>query len=256
MNNRRKAGDRMPRTLFISDLHLSPERPDKLELFRRFMRGPVRHSTALYILGDLFEQFWVGNDDQTPPNGEIIHDLKAAVAGGTPVYFIRGNRELMLTPSFGAMTGCRVLPDQTVIDLDGKKVLLLHGDRLCSRDRKYQIYRRIVESRPVKKLFLRLPYRLRIGIAHGLRPYMRRSASRKPGAIIDADQSTVEHVMLSRGVTEMIHGHTHRPGIHEFDLAGGSARRIVLGDWYETDSVLVCQDNHRELISVRNCLAL
>lgn len=245
----------MPPTLFISDLHLSPERPAKLELFRRFMRGPARAAAALYILGDLFEQFWAGNDDRTPPNGEIIDELKHAVTAGAAIFFIRGNRELMLTPSFGEMTGCRVLPDPSVIDLDGGRVLLLHGDRLCSRDHKYQIYRRIVESPPVRRLFLGLPYRLRTGIAHGLRPYMRRSAGRKPGFIVDADPVTVERTMRAFGVTEMIHGHTHRPGIHEFDLGGRAARRIVLGDWYESDSVLVCQDGRRELVPVQDCLS-
>lgn len=245
----------MARTLFISDLHLSPGRPDKLEVFRRFLRGPALDAAAVYILGDLFEEFWVGNDDRTPPNTEILDELRRCTSAGARIYFIRGNRELMLTPFFESLTGCRILQDQTVIELDGKRVLLMHGDRLCSRDRKYQIYRRIIENWPARTLFLSLPYRARTGIAHGLRPYMRRSAGKKPEAIIDADQATIERTMLAHDVDELIHGHTHRPGIHAFDLAGRPARRVVLGDWYERDSVLVCEGPRRELVPAADCLA-
>lgn len=251
----RLTGSRMNQTLFISDLHLSPVRPEKLELFTRFMRGAARDAAATYILGDLFEEFWVGNDDRTPPNTEIIRELRDCTTKGGRLYFIRGNRELMLTAPFEELTGCRVMQDQTVVDLDGKKVLLMHGDVLCSRDRKYQLYRRIVESYFARTLFLNLPYRARIAIAHGLRPHMRRSTGKKAASIIDADQKTIERVMLAHGVSELIHGHTHRPAIHEFDLAGVTARRIVLGDWYDQDSVLVCQGERRELTSVRDFLA-
>lgn len=243
-------------TLFISDLHLSPERPEKLELFKRFMRGSARHCGALYILGDLMEQFWTGNDDTTPPNKEIIEELSGFAASGARLFFLRGNRELMLDKKFEALTGCTVLPDQTVIDLYGDKTLLMHGDRLCSRDKSYQLYRRFMESGPVKKLFSSLPYRLRTGLAHGLRPVMKKASARKAPEIIDADQQTIEATMKAFGVRELIHGHTHRPGIHEFELAGGKARRIVLGDWYDQDSVLVCKDGGRRLISVKNYLDL
>lgn len=244
----------MTRTLFISDLHLSPDRPEKLELFTRFMHGPAVDAAATYILGDLFEEFWVGNDDVTPPNTEIINELRDCTAKGGKVYFMRGNRELMLTASFKELTGCRVMKDQTIIDLEGQNALLMHGDVLCSRDWKYQTYRRIVESGLSRTLFLNLPYRVRTAIAHGLRPHMQRSTGKKAAAIIDADQETIERVMLSHGVSELIHGHTHRPGIHEFKLAGRMARRIVLGDWYDQDSVLVCEGERRELISVRDYL--
>lgn len=244
----------MAETLFISDLHLSPERPEKLELFKRFMRGPARRCRALYILGDLVEQFWVGNDDITPPNREIIGELSDFTANGNRLYFIRGNRELMLDKSFEALTGCTVLPDRSVIDLYGKKVLLMHGDRLCSRDKSYQLYRRFMEFRPVKKLFLNLPYRLRTGLAHGLRPVMKKTSARKGPDIIDADPATVASTMKAFAVSELIHGHTHRPGIHEFELAGNKARRIVLGDWYDQDSVLVCENGGRRLLSVGACL--
>ena len=246
----------MTRTLFISDLHLSPERPDKLRLFAQFLRGPARRADAVYILGDLFEQFWVGNDDRTPPNAEITAELRDCTAAGAEVYFIRGNRELMLDAGFRDLTGCRVLPDCSVIDLYGSRALLMHGDVLCSRDWQYQLYRRIVESAPVRSLFLHLPYRTRVRIAHGLRPHMRRSTGKKADYIIDADPATVARRMRAHGVAELIHGHTHRPGIHDFTPDGRPARRIVLGDWYAGDSVLVCADGRRELIAAGDSLAL
>ena len=160
----------------------------------------------------------------------------------------------MLDNNFETLTGCTVLPDPTVIELDGESVLLMHGDRLCSRDKSYQLYRRFMESRPVKKLFSSLPYGLRIGLAHGLRPVMKKSSARKGPDIIDADQETIASTMKTFGVRELIHGHTHRPGIHEFELDGGKARRIVLGDWYDQDSVLVCENGGRRLTPVREYL--
>ena len=215
------------------------------------MRGPALRCDALYILGDLMEQFWVGNDDTTPPNPQIIDELSNFTRNNARLFFIRGNRELMLDKQFEVLTGCTVLPDQSVIELYGEKVLLMHGDRLCSRDKSYQMYRCFMESTLIKKIFSSLPYHLRIGLAHGLRPVMKKSSILKAADIIDADQETIESTMQSFKVNELIHGHTHRPGIHEFKLAGNKARRIVLGDWYDEDSVLVCRGGDRQLISIQ-----
>lgn len=244
----------MQPTLFISDLHLSPERPDKLEAFYRLLRGPARNAAALYILGDLFEQFWVGNDDRTPPNAEITTALREYSGCGVPVYFIRGNRELMLDRGFESLAGCRLLPDETVIELGGEAVLLMHGDLLCSGDTRYQRYRRFMEAALTKRLFRALPYPVRIRLSHGLRPWMRRATRRKPDAIIDADQAAVERFMRDHGVTRLIHGHTHRPGRHRFELNGEEAERIVLGDWYERDSVLEYRDGKYRLLGVEELL--
>lgn len=239
----------MQATLFISDLHLSPERPDKLALFRQFLQGPALEVTAVYILGDLFEQFWVGNDDRTPPNPAIVAALRDCTDRGGKLFFMRGNRELMLDRGFEDLTGCRLLPDQTVIDLDGEKVLLMHGDLLCSGDIRYQRYRRFMESTLTKRLFPALPYAVRVRLAHGLRPWMHRSKQQKPAMIVNADQATIEQFMQHHAVSRLIHGHTHRPGRHEFPLDGNPAERIVLGDWYEDDSVLVYRDGEYRLMA-------
>lgn len=237
-------------TLFISDLHLSPERPHKLELFKQLLRGPARKANALYVLGDLFEQFWVGPDDMTPPNPEIVRELADFSGSGAKLFLQKGNRELLLDQKFGDLTGSTVLPDRAIINLGGERVLLMHGDLLCSRDWKYQAYRRFVIYPPNRKIFSYLPYQIRILLAHGLKPAMQRSTMRKTTEIMDVDQATVEHTLQSNNVTEIIHGHTHRPGIFEFKLGGVPARRIVLGDWYAEELILVCNNKERSLITV------
>ena len=238
-------------TLFVSDLHLSTERPDKIELFRQFFSGPARTANAVYILGDLFENFWMGNDDRTPPAGEVINVLRDCCGHNHQVYIIRGNRDLMLDREFSALTGCKLLDDETVIKIDGRAALIMHGDLLCTRDTKYQLFRKFMETPFIRRLYLSLPYRLRSSLSRGLQPLMKKSSAGKPPDIIDVDQATVEAVMARHRVTELIHGHTHRPGFHQFELNGQPARRIVLGDWYVDDSVLVCRDGEKKLVRIR-----
>ena len=240
--------------LFFSDLHLSPERPEKLELFRRLLRGPARKAQSLYLLGDLFEQFWVGNDDRTAPNAEILAELKACVAAGTKCHFLRGNRELMLDAEFETLTGWSLLPDRSVIQLFDRKVLIMHGDLLCTRDRSYQLFRACMENRLVRGLYQSFPYALRILLSHGLRPLLRRTSARKSPAIIDVDPDAVRREMESAGVSKLIHGHTHRPGTYPVVLGTGSGSRVVLGDWYGDGQLLACNQEQWRLISVEDYL--
>ena len=241
-------------TLFISDLHLSTERPDKIELFRRFFYGPARKAGAVYILGDLFENFWTGNDERTPPAPEVLGILRDCCRHNKEIYVVRGNRDLMLDQGFSDLTGCTLLDDATVIDIGGRPTLIMHGDLLCTRDVKYQWYRKFMETPLIRRLFLSLPCNLRILLTRGVKPLMKKSAAGKPPDIIDVDQATVEVYMAGHGITELIHGHTHKPGIHHFKLNGKTARRIVLGDWYEQDSVLVCREGERKLLRVQEYL--
>lgn len=241
-------------TLFISDLHLSPARPAMLELFKQLLREAAREAKALYILGDLFEEFWVGIDDITPPNPDIVRELAGYTAGGKKLYIQRGNRDLLLNRKFGELTGAEMLPDFAVTELDGNRVLLMHGDLLCTRDQTYQIYRRVVNTPLIRKLFTSLPYRARTRLAHGLRPTMQKSTSRKSGYIMDVEQTAVKRILRTHSASELIHGHTHHPGIFEFDLDGKPARRIVLGDWYENGKILVCRGDTRELVPVSEYL--
>ena len=238
-------------TLFVSDLHLSTDRPDKIELFRQFFNGPAQRARAVYILGDLFENFWVGNDERTPPAAEVINVLRDCCRHNKEVYLARGNRDLMLDHGFCALTGCKLLADETVIHIDGQATLLMHGDLLCTRDIKYQLYRKFMETPPVRRLYLNLPYWLRAFLSRGMQPLIKKSAAGKLPEIIDVDQATVESFMTRHETTELIHGHTHKPGVHHFQLNGQAARRIVLGDWYEQDSVLVCRNGERKLLRIR-----
>lgn len=240
-------------TLFVSDLHLSDERPDKLDLFQRFMTGPARRATALYILGDLIE-VWAGDDDTTPPHPWLLDQLRQYTAAGGRLFVMRGNRDFLMGEQFCRDTNAVMLPDPSVIQLQNRKVLVMHGDLLCTRDKSYQRYRRLVHSAGIQRAFLRLPTGLRVGLAHGLRNLTRRVSRGKSAMITDVEQSTVEAGMRAYQVSLLIHGHTHRPAIHDFILDGQSVRRIVLGDWYEQDSVLVSDEQGERLLRIQDIL--
>ena len=240
--------------LFISDLHLCDERPDKLELFKALLRGPARQAGSLYILGDLFEA-WAGDDDRTPPHPEIIAALSGFTRAGGRLLLMRGNRDYLLGREFAHATGGQLVDDETTIMLHGRKILLMHGDTLCTRDVKYQLYRRLVNNRLAIRLFLHVPFSLRHSIWHGIRGITRRTTARKAPCIIDVQQNAVEKAMRRHDVLDLIHGHTHRQGVHEFSLCGRSARRYVLGDWYESDCVLVADENGLRMWRVADYLA-
>ena len=239
-------------TLFISDLHLSPERPEKLALFSKLMRGPARNAEALYILGDLVERFWVGVDNDAPLNTEIISTLADYTQQGNRNLFVMcGNRDFYLDRHFESMTGCCLIPDPTVIHLNGRKTMLMHGDTLCTNDVHYLQWRRFITHPAIRKTFFALPLTLRRMIAHGVRGVTRHAASMKPPGIIDVSQDSVAQVMQEYGVQELIHGHTHRQAIHEFMINATPARRIVLGDWYIDDCVLVCDETGLHMMGVK-----
>lgn len=241
------------RTLFVSDLHLSDERPEKLELFRRFMSGPALEAEALYILGDLIE-VWAGDDDKTPPHPSLIAIMRRFTHAGGRLFVMRGNRDFLMGERFCRETGATLLPDPSIIDLRGRRVLVMHGDLLCTQDTGYQRYRRLVHHPAFQKGFLAIPRFLRVGIAHGFRNLSRNATRKKAETITDVEQSTVEATLREHGVSLLIHGHTHRPAVHDFDLDGQPARRIVIGDWYEQDSVLVSDDQGEQLVRVRALL--
>lgn len=239
-------------TLFISDIHLSEERPEKLDLLKQLLRCADGKVSALYILGDLVENFWLGNDDQTPPNPAILSELRDYTAKGNPLFIVRGNRDLMLDSGIELLTGAKLLADLSVIELDGKLILITHGDVLCTRDVNYQRYRKFMESKLIKWTFLHLPYGWREGIVRRLSPAFKQSTRNKKPEIMDVDADAVTHSMREYGVDEIIHGHTHRPDIHDFMIDNKPAKRIVLGDWYNNELILVCRGKERKLLSVQD----
>jgi UDP-2,3-diacylglucosamine hydrolase len=218
-------------TLFIADLHLAPQRPETVRLFLDFLAGRAARAARLYILGDLFDA-WIGDDDDTPPFPEVRAPLRRLTAGGTAGALLHGNRDFLLGRAFCRDTGCTLLTDPTLIELDGTRTLLMHGDLLCTDDHDYQRFRRRVRNPLVKRLILWKSLQRRRAIADG---YRRRSAlamADKAAAIMDVNAATVAEYLGRRRATHLIHGHTHRPADHELIVNGQPARRTVLAQWY------------------------
>ena len=236
-------------TLFISDLHLCTERPEKIALFKSLLRGRARDAESLYILGDLFEA-WAGDGDSTPPHGEIITELEAYTQSGCDLYIMRGNRDYLMGQKFATMTGAKLLDDEVQITLNNDRVLLMHGDTLCTEDVKYQIFRRIINNVVSRNIFMQFPYALRAKIWHKIRGATKKPAKKRIEYLIDVHQATVEKKMKNHNVLCLIHGHTHRQAVHEFKLNGQDAKRIVLGDWYQKDSILVSHEKGLRLYGV------
>ncbi|WMC11585.1 UDP-2,3-diacylglucosamine diphosphatase [Oceanimonas pelagia] len=236
----------MPHTLFIADLHLSAGRPDITAAFLHFMEHEAPEADALYVLGDLFE-FWIGDDEPSTLNRQVAAAFRICREGGTPVYYIHGNRDFMLGRRFAAEAGMTLLPEHKVIDLYGEPALIMHGDTLCTDDAGYQRFRRITRLGWLQWLFLRLPLQKRLKIADGIRGRSARSKQEKSVTIMDVNQAEVERQMRRAGVRRLIHGHTHRPAVHDFELDGRPVQRLVLGDWYTQGSVLRIGPDNTEL---------
>ncbi len=226
-------------TLFISDLHLDPERPEITALFRDFLRQRAAAAEALYILGDLFEA-WIGDDDDAALGQEVAAALKALTRQGVAVAFIHGNRDFLIGESFAAAANARLLAEAVVIDLYGVPTLIMHGDTLCTDDVEYQKFRAQVRSPQWRAQLLSRPLAERRAIARQLRETSREATRVKAEDITDVNPAAVAQAMREHGVRRLIHGHTHRPAVHEFMLDGAPAQRIVLGDWYEQGSLVEC----------------
>ena len=226
-------------TLFISDLHLSDERPAIGEAFLRFLQGEARRAEALYILGDLFE-IWLGDDAIVPGYQPFVTGLKQLTDSGVPCYVIRGNRDFLLGKEFEAMTGATLLPDPYLLNLYGTPTLLMHGDLLCTDDVDYLKFREMVLSQAWQDEFLSMTVEERVEYGRQLREKSREAISGKQVDIMDVNTDEVQRIMREYGVLRLIHGHTHRPAVHQFELDGKPAQRIVLPEWYEQGGVLEC----------------
>ena len=225
-------------TLFVSDVHLCQERPDIVERFIAFLDFEASAASALYILGDLFD-LWLGDDDEREPHPRVTAALRRLSEAGPRVRIMHGNHDFLLGPRFERESGCRLLPEPACIDVEGAPVVVLHGDLLCTRDEDYQAFRRSTRDPGRQEEFLRLPLPERLGHAARLRHRSLQATRLKAADIMDVAPEAVERMMLDTGTRCMIHGHTHRPAVHAFTLAGAPATRVVLGDWYEQGSVLV-----------------
>ncbi|MBL3529164.1 MAG: UDP-2,3-diacylglucosamine diphosphatase [gamma proteobacterium endosymbiont of Lamellibrachia anaximandri] len=221
----------MAETLFISDLHLSDDQPETVQLFLDFLERRAPGADRLYILGDLFDA-WIGDDLEIEPAQRIKIALKRLYDSGSRILLMHGNRDFLLGEQFCAQTGAELIDDPTQIDLFGTATLLMHGDLLCTDDLPYQAFRRQVRDPAFITQFLSRTIPERIAIAQEYRAKSGEATSLKAAGIMDVNQTTVEQYMENRGVRRLIHGHTHRPGRHDFMLSGEKSSRFVLGEWH------------------------
>lgn len=225
--------------IFVSDLHLSLEKKSITRRFLRFLEQRANRAKALYILGDLFDA-WIGDDDNTPPNKAIKQRLKRLTSAGTRVFLQLGNRDFLLGERFAEETGVVLLDDYHVIDLFGVRTLLTHGDLLCSDDIAYQAFRAKSRTSEWIDNVLSKPLLLRLLAARWYRFRSHFHKRKKSREIMDVNQQTVVDVMRQYRCRRLIHGHTHRPAIHDFSVDGQQARRFVLADWKEKSADILC----------------
>jgi UDP-2,3-diacylglucosamine hydrolase len=232
--------------LFVSDVHLDASAPEATDQFLDFLRVEGRGAEALYILGDLFEA-WIGDDEQDAEKVRVCAGLRQLTRGGTACFVIHGNRDFLLGRGFCERTGCRLLPDPVILELEGERVLLTHGDALCVDDHSYQELRSSVRQAEWQRRFLALPFEVRDRFANRARAGSKAHTSRTIPRIMDVNPGAVDSAFRVARVHRIVHGHTHRPGIHDQVIDGQPAQRIVLGAWYEQGSYLLYDHGKFEL---------
>lgn len=225
--------------IFISDLHLDEKTSKITDIFLNLLHEESGKAEELYILGDFFE-VWVGDDNLTTFNLSIMEALKKAVHKGLKIFIMHGNRDFLLGKKFIRKTGCILLPDEYVIDLYGRKTLLLHGDTLCTKDKSYLRFRKKSRNFFIQQLFLLKSLEKRRLLAKKYRAMSVSHTRETEASLLDVTQSEVEKVMRHYQVNTLIHGHTHKPATHSFTLNEESATRIVLGAWHECGNALIC----------------
>lgn len=213
--------------LLISDLHLSPERPDLTRAFLDFLRNTASKSSALYILGDFFN-VWIGDDDDAPLCSEICRALKLLSESGTAVYLMHGNRDFLMGDAWAQACGGTLIHEPYLLEQNGAQFVLAHGDALCTRDTDYMAFRTMVRDPQWQRAFLVRPLEERRAFAEQARARSKTMSSNKPDDIMDVTPAEVVRMLADCKVTTLIHGHTHRPAVHNL---GAGHTRIVLGDW-------------------------
>jgi UDP-2,3-diacylglucosamine hydrolase len=243
----------VPATLFISDLHLSGERPAISERFFEFLRGPASRAAALYILGDLFE-YWIGDDELDASDGDplalrVAQALGGLARRGVSVAFMHGNRDFLVGARFCEKSGARLLEDPSVERIGGVRTLLVHGDTLCTDDHDYQAWRRTARSRAWQAQFLSKSLPERRKTLQALREKSKEIVGAKPAEIMDVSEEAVREALRAHGLTRLVHGHTHRPAHHQLELDGRPCERWVLPDWYARGGYLAIDEAGSRLVS-------
>ena len=233
-------------TLFISDLHLDASRPHITRLFLDFLETEAAKADALYILGDLFEA-WIGDDAPDDVGDQVAEGLARLHERGVPCFFIHGNRDFLLGDAYARRARMTLLPEASIIEIEGKNALLMHGDTLCVDDLPYQQFRRQTHDPDWQRSFMSRPVEDRLQFALQARAESKQYTRSIADAITDVNQEAVVAVLQASPVLTLIHGHTHRPAVHAVSLPSTTGRRIVLGDWYEQGSLLRADDGGFDL---------
>jgi len=237
-------------TLFISDLHLDLNNPALIQLAVDFLSSTATQCDALYILGDLFN-VWLGDDLIPNEFTPVIEQLQKLHQQGIKTYLMVGNRDFMMGIDFAQLAGCELLDDHCVIDLYGIKTLLLHGDTLCTDDIAYQRYRLWSRNKLLQWFFRHMPLKFRQNLADKIKQQSRQQKQTKSTMIMDVNADEVARIMIKFGVTQLVHGHTHRPAVHILKISDKPATRIVLGDWQNKVSYLQCDKKGSQLFDYR-----
>ena len=221
--------------LLISDLHLEPNREDITRTLVDFLRGRARQSDSLYILGDLFE-VWIGDDEPNTLADLIASELSELNGKGIDVFLMHGNRDFLMGKDFAARCGASLIDEPILIQTKAQQIALLHGDILCTKDVEYMKFREMVRNQQWQQQFLAMPLAQRRQFAEQARAQSQQVTSNNSADIMDVTAAEVSKMLSDLEVTTLIHGHTHRPAIHEIQLnqaINGSkkAKRVVLGDW-------------------------
>ncbi len=219
-------------TLFIADLHLQQDTPELTQAFLNYLAYRARDAHTLYIMGDLFES-WIGDDAIGDFEQQVIDALRRFSDGDRHLYIMHGNRDFLLGERFAKLTGAVLIDDPATITIDKEvPALLMHGDSLCTQDGEYMQFRAMTRDPQWQQQTLALPVEQRRQLADRMREGSGSANSSKADDIMDVSQAAVEEIMEQCHVRTLIHGHTHRPDVHDFRLHGDeAAKRYVLGDW-------------------------
>jgi UDP-2,3-diacylglucosamine hydrolase len=243
-------------TWIISDLHLSAQRPAVTQAFLHWLKAEVAHAKTLYILGDFFE-VWVGDDVlKNAQHGAeflpVVKALRQLSDSGVKLYFMHGNRDFLIGEEFAKASGLTLLADPTLIKMGNKRILLSHGDALCTDDTAYQQFRSQVRSTQWQQTFLSQPLKARIAFAEQARSQSAQNKAMQSKDIMDVNQSAVEQFLIEYEYPEvLLHGHTHRPNTHEVVIDDYICERWVLGDWHDTAVVCRLDDDKIELVTLQ-----
>lgn len=237
------------RTLFIADLHLNDQDPETYQRFQYFLKNKARKARALYILGDMFE-YYLGDDAISGVIQKVCHDLNTLVTDHqTQCFFMAGNRDFLLSTTFAETAKLTIINDPTTIELDNNKLIITHGDEMCTDDIEYQKIRQQLRSDQWQQQFLSLSIPDRIEFAKQARIKSQQHTQSASSKIMDVNQQAVTDLFSKYKTTLMIHGHTHRPAFHTVLVNNKQHQRMVVGDWHYQSSYIEYKNNDFQLIT-------